>query len=261
MRKLSLILLVLSLLLTLMSGCSAEPGTSSFEDQNLMFAGDYRSLIKLIGEQKADLRQYSIQMTGEAGVAAEDSADGAGSGETNDTDYSRTNLQVEGVDEADIIKTDGRYIYLINNGRLTIVDAANPADLRMASELSWASYETMASGSRGESPQELFIDSENQRLILLLSGYEQEISEVDGSDMTGATTAPGTDGGGSGSDGIETAVPDTDDGSGPVDLPAPDVIYVTRYRDYVTSIVFDISQPDAPAEVSRLSQEGSYLTS
>ena len=261
MRKLTLILLVLSLLLTLLSGCSKEPGTSSFEDQNLMFAGDYRSLLKLIGEQKADGRQYGIEMTGAPGAAAEDSADGAGSGEMNNAGYSRTNLQVEGVDEADIIKTDGRYIYLINNGRLTIVDAANPADLRMASELSWASYETMASGSRGESPQELFIDSENQRLILLLSGYEQEISEVDGSDMTGATTAPGTDGGGSGSDGIETAVPDTDDGSGPVDLPAPDVIYVTRYRDYVTTIVFDISEPAAPAEVSRLSQEGSYLTS
>ena len=35
-------------------------------------------------------------------------------------DYSKTNIQVEGVDEADIVKTDGDYIYYINRGKLVI---------------------------------------------------------------------------------------------------------------------------------------------
>lgn len=37
-------------------------------------------------------------------------------------DYSETNTQVEGVDEADIVKTDGKYIYYLTNNKLTITD-------------------------------------------------------------------------------------------------------------------------------------------
>ncbi|MBR2289232.1 MAG: beta-propeller domain-containing protein [Clostridia bacterium] len=37
-------------------------------------------------------------------------------------DYSRTNNQVENVDEADIVKTDGKYIYYSQNARVYIVD-------------------------------------------------------------------------------------------------------------------------------------------
>ena len=39
------------------------------------------------------------------------------------TDYSTTNTQVENVDEADIVKTDGEYIYYVLNGVLHIVKA------------------------------------------------------------------------------------------------------------------------------------------
>ncbi len=38
-------------------------------------------------------------------------------------DYSKTNIQVEGVDEADIIKTDGEYIYVISSQKVVIVKA------------------------------------------------------------------------------------------------------------------------------------------
>ncbi len=39
---------------------------------------------------------------------------------------SGTNNQVAGVDEADIVKTDGAYVYLASNGALRIVEAMNP---------------------------------------------------------------------------------------------------------------------------------------
>src|SRR5690606_31971616 len=39
---------------------------------------------------------------------------------------SGTNNQVAGVDEADIVKTDGRYVYIAANGALRIVEAMNP---------------------------------------------------------------------------------------------------------------------------------------
>jgi inhibitor of cysteine peptidase len=46
---------------------------------------------------------------------------------TGSDDYSKTNIQVEGVDEADMIKTDGEYIYAIVKNDLFIVKAY-PAD-------------------------------------------------------------------------------------------------------------------------------------
>ncbi len=40
-------------------------------------------------------------------------------------EYSDTNVQVNGVDEADIVKTDGNYIYYVANQRIVIIDAKN----------------------------------------------------------------------------------------------------------------------------------------
>ncbi len=41
-------------------------------------------------------------------------------------DFSQTNIQVAGVDEADIIKTDGKYIYAVSEGNIFIVNASGP---------------------------------------------------------------------------------------------------------------------------------------
>ncbi len=52
---------------------------------------------------------------------------GSGSGvATKATRMSGTNDQVEGVDEADIVKTDGSYVYLASNGALRILEALHP---------------------------------------------------------------------------------------------------------------------------------------
>lgn len=41
--------------------------------------------------------------------------------ESKTEDYSKTNIQVENVDESDIVKTDGEYIYYISNSKLYII--------------------------------------------------------------------------------------------------------------------------------------------
>ncbi|NJD76490.1 MAG: copper amine oxidase [Candidatus Methanoperedens sp.] len=45
------------------------------------------------------------------------------SGAAGTSDYSKTNVQVEGVDEADFVKNDGKYIYVLAQDKLVIVDA------------------------------------------------------------------------------------------------------------------------------------------
>ncbi|MGP3667347.1 MAG: beta-propeller domain-containing protein [Candidatus Bathyarchaeota archaeon] len=50
-------------------------------------------------------------------------------------EYSTTNIQVVGVDEADIVKTDGEYIYLVSKDKVYIVKAYPPGEMRVVSEI------------------------------------------------------------------------------------------------------------------------------
>ncbi|MFA6489180.1 MAG: beta-propeller domain-containing protein [Candidatus Micrarchaeia archaeon] len=60
------------------------------------------------------------------------------------TDYSKTNVQVEGVDEADIVKSDGKYIYTVlgtsgyydgnQQGKIAIIDAYPASGMETVSE-------------------------------------------------------------------------------------------------------------------------------
>jgi len=67
---------------------------------------------------------------------APESANGAdGSSSQSASDYSATNIQVAGVDEADIVKTDGDYIYLVSGNRTIIVKAYPAEEARVVSEI------------------------------------------------------------------------------------------------------------------------------
>ncbi len=50
------------------------------------------------------------------------------------TDYSTTNIQVAGVDEADTVKTDGKYLYVIANNSVYILNA-DPQNAEMLSKI------------------------------------------------------------------------------------------------------------------------------
>lgn len=53
----------------------------------------------------------------QTGITSDESADGTAG------DFSDTNIQVEGIMEADVVKTDGEYIYVISGDKLYIVSA------------------------------------------------------------------------------------------------------------------------------------------
>jgi inhibitor of cysteine peptidase len=55
--------------------------------------------------------------------------------EDSATGYSGTNIQVAGVDEADIVKTDGTYVYLASGNKTIIVLAYPPEQARVLSEI------------------------------------------------------------------------------------------------------------------------------
>ncbi len=73
-------------------------------------------------------------------------------------DYSTTNVQVENVDEADVIKTDGNYIYSLSNDKVIITDVSNQESPVVVCELSSKSYSSSA-------PQEILLY--NNKLIVI----------------------------------------------------------------------------------------------
>ena len=80
-------------------------------------------------------------------ATTEAAAPSAVSMDSGTPDYSGTNVQVKGVDEADIVKTDGSYIYYVAGNQLNILKA-NGADTQLDSSTSlsaddsWWGYNT-----------------------------------------------------------------------------------------------------------------------
>lgn len=75
-------------------------------------------------------------------------------------DYSSTNVQVEGVDEADIIKTDGNYVYLLDYNDLYIIKAKPAAIASVITKITFKSR-----------PQEFYISGDR----LVVFGYDNQI--------------------------------------------------------------------------------------
>lgn len=76
-------------------------------------------------------------------------------------EHSTTNIQVENVDEADITKTDGDYIYSISDNNVIITDVKDPASIKIASKIK--SYDDFI-------PEDLILY--NDKLIVISTLYK-----------------------------------------------------------------------------------------
>ena len=72
--------------------------------------------------------------------------------------HSNTNLQVENVDEADITKTDGKYIYSISNNNVLITDVSNPENMEVVGVIG---------GSNKEIPVDLILNTDKHCLAVI----------------------------------------------------------------------------------------------
>ncbi len=88
-----------------------------------------------------------------------------------DSSHSVTNIQVAGVDEADTIKTDGTYLYMIANNTVFILNAGvtNPADARVIAKIPGGN--TYISG--------VYLSDDGNKLVVLGSQYIPYIASGD----------------------------------------------------------------------------------
>lgn len=78
----------------------------------------------------------------------------------NDATSSKTNTQAQNVDESDIVKVDGKYIYYIANKKIVIIDAQNAENSAKIAEINYEKF----------SPRELYV-KENKLIVI---GNESE---------------------------------------------------------------------------------------
>jgi len=122
-------------------------------EQYGMIAGPVAGMI--VVDQSLATADTAIRKSA-SGVAAE-VAPAASAEKTKAVDFSSTNTQVEGVDEADLVKTDGTYLYQVNGQRVFIVQASPASDMRLAGTIDF--------GENGFQPQELYVDGDELIVI------------------------------------------------------------------------------------------------
>lgn len=79
-----------------------------------------------------------------------------------DGNFSQTNVQVSGVDEGDIVETDGNYLYVLSDNVFSIIDVQNPDSLEVAWQTTW-------DGSSW--PQEIYLDNDRLTVISSQANY------------------------------------------------------------------------------------------
>ena len=94
-------------------GYTIPPATSSGIDSSSSGWGD-------LAESASDFLQKGASVS---------------SDQSTTSDYSTTNVQVENVDEADIVKTDGEYIYSLSNDTVYITYARDAKNMTVVSKI------------------------------------------------------------------------------------------------------------------------------
>ncbi|WP_243336729.1 beta-propeller domain-containing protein [Anaeromyxobacter soli] len=162
---------------------------------------------------------------------AGDAGDGGGA-----KAFSDTNVQVAGVDEPDLVKTDGNLVYAIGDGRLQIVDAWPAAEAHR-----------IAAVEVEGTPRRLLL---NEGRVVVFSSLSAPTPEP------GPTPVPPSGGGGVPVPGGTTA--------SPVAVPAGDCTYgydcvPTGDGNPSKITVLDVSDPARPRVLREVTFNGSYL--
>lgn len=143
-----------------------------------------------------------------------------------DGEYSKTNVQVEGVDEADWAKTDGKFIYQRSGNSVIIADIRNPESPRLASVLEYDDDE------ESFSPRELY--AADGRLIVIGTAYLPDHEDEGNGDYTIYAEQ-----------------------SADILIWPP----IHQTRTLVTAKIYEVSDDGVPVFVRELQLEGHYVTS
>lgn len=188
------------------------------------------------------------------GTTATTAAPTASGDESGTPAFSETNVQVKGVDEADIVKTDGKYIYYIPSSqyggasKIYIAKSYPADDAEILSTINLADGTSIKSDGDSETftPQEMFIDGDK----LLVFGYSninfpmpllEENTDVNTNENSGSSASPAV---------AEKMIAAPGRYGG-----------YYGYRQTTSVKIFDVSDRKNPEEIKKYDFEGDYISS
>lgn len=189
------------------------------------------------GAKNAEIIEDDAEYVAEGGTSSEttgtynkpnSTANTATSDNASDqNEFSNTTEQVEGVSESDIVKTDGKYIYSLFNGKLNIFKADGEKSVLLST--------TSLQEDKCESYGDMFLNGD--KVIILKPNDIPKITggekETENTDYTASASAYGKCG----------------------------IIDYISVDNYVTVLIYDISNPEKPEMISQSSQKGWYNSS
>ncbi|WP_102275414.1 beta-propeller domain-containing protein [Cytobacillus massiliigabonensis] len=131
-----------------------------------------------IAESKSKLNEYILKRMAEVwekndhAVTEEAAMDSAAGESEKSQDHSETNVQVNGIDEADIVKTDGKYIFQLKDNKLQIIRATPAEKMALEKEIIY---------KQSFYPFQLYL--QDDQLIVMGTSYEGQASEKKTADM------------------------------------------------------------------------------
>lgn len=173
-----------------------------------------------------------------AGVSAEASSVDMPASATDaggSADYSKTNVQVQGVDEADWAKTDGKFVYQISGNRVLISDISTPSAPKLAATLEYK-------GEDHFNPIEMYVD--DHRLVVI--GQHNVVLPMS-SESAGAGSSGSSSDSGSG----ETATSEKRIG----------IMPIIPMATTVQTKVYELDDAGKPTLKRETEIEGSYVSS
>lgn len=136
---------------------SREKLMSLLEEGQKNGAHRYGGMLKGSLATDTSIAQNSKMAENKSMNSAAMAPEAAAGNESSPGEYSTTNVQVEGVDEGDIVKTDGSFIYQVNKNRVVITKVDSPNSMKIIGTLSFA--------EKNLSPLELYLHG--QKLIVI----------------------------------------------------------------------------------------------
>ena len=191
-----------------MAGAGAA-GEAAVSQQQAQSPEDYSRVYAQIKELKEKERENggdsytgiytpALGMDGIPEAEEENAVNTAGGGSPYDgssaeKDYSDTNNQVEGVQEADIIKTDGEYIYAAVDGDVYLLreNGGNPEILSKIEKIDTVSEEGENICGISEHINEIYIAGDRMVLIKYVADYDAYYDMMEDAAETDAAPANG----------------------------------------------------------------------
>lgn len=204
----------------------------------------YNTLVKNFSMQEGGITNEAKASTG-AGMggdmeSSKEMADGLAGGNTeskamdtgaeDSSDYSSTNIQETGVDEGDVVKTDGNYLYILGNDNKLHIIAADGSKLNESSSIDFKDF--------SETIEEFYISKNILNIITTASTTTMQ---------SGSTESDGSI--------IEDDIAWVDSADAKKDIYSVNRNLITKLYTY------DISDRSAPKLTGTTTQDGHYQTS